>query len=544
MAVGESAGGHGDLTTAPAPDVFARPGVAQSLCTALFALDLVLRFSGPAESGPWPRAGAGLLVVVTVAALALPWRRLPAWAPVVLALCDLAIIGVFRLDPVGGGSAVLMVLPGLYLGRYHGRRGVITTSLGTTLFVAVPSLAYFGWDGPNVSRILLSVLVAIAASLAIASAVSRLERQRRVSAAIVDSVDVGLVLLDDEGVYQAVNRRHGDFMGLAYPEGHAGRAGQLGLVYSADGTSEVTTTDMPTALAARGEEFDDVRIWVGDDPLTRRALSVSARVVRDSGGRFDGAALAYKDVTDFMRALSVKDEFVSSVSHELRTPLTSIHGYTQLLLERDDLPAEVRSQLAVVVRNTERLQRLVGDLLHTSRAEEDALDLQRRETDLAEVVRQAVQAAEPAARENDVRLEVRTPERLVLKVDAQRIAQAVDNLVSNAIKYTPRGGEVAVELGIDANRVEITVRDTGVGIDAADRDRLFTRFFRARHAEEQSIQGVGLGLNITRSIVEGHAGRIDVESEVGRGSTFRVRLPLPGKAAGEPVGAEVPGSGD
>ncbi|MCW2850584.1 MAG: ATP-binding region, ATPase domain protein [Nocardioides sp.] len=539
MAVRENGAGHGDLTNSESsPDVFARPAVAQSLCTALFALDLVLRFAGSAESGPWPHVGAGMLVVVTLAAFVLPWPRLPSWTPVVLAAGDLAIIGVFRLDEVGGGSAVLMVLPGLYLGRYFGRRGVLTTAAGTVLLVGVPSLAYFGWDGPNVSRILLSVLVAIAASLAIASAVSRLERQRRVSAAIVDSVDVGLVLLDEEGVYRAMNRRHGDFMDLAYPQGHAGRAGQLGFVYSADATTDVTTADMPTAQAAQGEEFDDVRIWVGDDPLTRRALSVSARVVRDQSGGFDGAALAYKDVTDFMHALSVKDEFISSVSHELRTPLTSIHGYALLLLERDDLPAAALAQLEVVVRNTERLQRLVGDLLHTSQVDEDSVRFQRCETDLAEVVRQSVQAAEPAAREHGVRLEVRTPPRLVMRLDAQRIAQAVDNLVSNAIKYTPRGGEVTVELGIDANRAEITVRDTGVGIDAADRDRLFTRFFRSRHAEEQSIQGVGLGLNITRSIVEGHAGRIDVESEVGRGSTFRVRLPLPGTVAEGPDGPD------
>ncbi|MDP2775675.1 MAG: ATP-binding protein, partial [Nocardioides sp.] len=105
-----------------------------------------------------------------------------------------------------------------------------------------------------------------------------------------------------------------------------------------------------------------------------------------------------------------------------------------------------------------------------------------------------------------------------------------------ALKYTPAGGEVVVKVGIDANRVEIAVTDTGVGINAADRDRLFTRFFRARQASEQSIQGIGLGLNITRGIVEGHGGRIDVESEVGRGSTFRVRLPLNGSPALDPGG--------
>ena len=111
-------------------------------------------------------------------------------------------------------------------------------------------------------------------------------------------------------------------------------------------------------------------------------------------------------------------------------------------------------------------------------------------------------------------------------VDPQRMAQVVDNLLSNAIKYTPAGGRVRVGSSVDADRVELCVVDTGIGISAADRDRLFTRFFRARHAEEQSIQGVGLGLSITKSIVESHGGRIEVESEFGRGSMFRVRLPV------------------
>jgi signal transduction histidine kinase len=106
------------------------------------------------------------------------------------------------------------------------------------------------------------------------------------------------------------------------------------------------------------------------------------------------------------------------------------------------------------------------------------------------------------------------------------MAQVVDNLVSNAVKYTPEGGRVRVELGVDGSRVELVVRDTGIGIEAHDRERLFTRFFRSRHAEERSIQGVGLGLSITKSIVESHGGRIEVESETGRGSVFRVRIPL------------------
>jgi two-component system, OmpR family, phosphate regulon sensor histidine kinase PhoR len=363
----------------------------------------------------------------------------------------------------------------------------------------------------------------------LAGATETIDRQQRFADAILDTVDVGLVLLDRDGAYRTMNRRHRDFMALAFPDGHAGYAGQLGLVYGEDGSTRLTREQMPSYRASQGEEFDDCRMWVGDDPLTWRALSVSARIVRDEQGRFAGAALAYKDVTDFMRALKVKDEFVASVSHELRTPLTSIRGYIDILLERDDVPAEQRSQLEVVARNGERLNRLVADLLHTARSEDGPMKVVRTRQDLADIVRASVDAAAPAAQTAGLELELEAPSTLVTRVDGQRMAQAVDNLVSNAIKYTPRGGHIEVRLALDGGRIEICVADSGIGIQASDRDRLFTRFFRARHAEEQSVQGLGLGLGIARSIVESHGGRIDIESEVGHGSVFRIRLPVVGE---------------
>ena len=124
-----------------------------------------------------------------------------------------------------------------------------------------------------------------------------------------------------------------------------------------------------------------------------------------------------------------------------------------------------------------------------------------------------------------VTIESEVPEELVLTMDRDRMRQVADNLVSNALKYTPRGGRVSVRLRPDGERVELAVRDTGIGIDAPDRDRLFTRFFRARQAAERNIQGVGLGLSIARSIVESHGGRIEVDSQPGEGSVFRVRIP-------------------
>jgi len=159
----------------------------------------------------------------------------------------------------------------------------------------------------------------------------------------------------------------------------------------------------------------------------------------------------------------------------------------------------------------------------------------RTRQDLGDIVRASVEAAAPAAQAAGIALELDAPASLVTLVDGQRIAQSVDNLISNAIKYTPSGGKVEVRLAVDGGRIEICVADSGIGIQAADRDRLFMRFFRARHAEEQSVQGLGLGLGIARTIVESHGGRIDVESELGRGSVFRIRLPVSGDDVAQPV---------
>jgi signal transduction histidine kinase len=316
------------------------------------------------------------------------------------------------------------------------------------------------------------------------------------------------------------------FLDLAFPEGHGGQAGQLGEVFAEDGVRRLARHEMPSLRAANGEEFDDVRLWVGSDPLTRRACSVSARSVHDADGSFVGAALAYNDITELLRSMGVKDDFVAMVSHEFRTPLTSIHGYVSLMLDEEERlrPDDVH-YLKVVARNTERLHRLVTDLLSSAQHDGRPMDIVRVPTNISEIVRASVESARPAAEDKGLSLSVEMPAHLRVMVDPQRFAQVVDNLLSNAVKYTPDGGSVSVTLtGLD-DHVELVVADTGIGISPGDRDRLFTRFFRARDAEERSIPGVGLGLSITKKIVETHGGRIEVESGEG-GSTFRVWMPL------------------
>jgi two-component system phosphate regulon sensor histidine kinase PhoR len=368
--------------------------------------------------------------------------------------------------------------------------------------------------------------IAVDQLTALNEALETVEIQRLFAAAIMQSVDVGLVLLDEEGTYLTMNKRQEAFIRLAFPEGHSGRAGQLGELYAADGVRRLAREEMPTLRAALGEEFGDLVVWVGANPATRRAVSVSARAVRRDDGSRMGAALAYKDITDLMLALKVKDEILASVSHEFRTPLTSIIGYLSMMLNDDEaLPPTQSRHLQVVARNADRLHRLVSDLLLTSQPANVPLEVVLAATDVSAIVRGSVESAQPAAWARGVELRFRPPGPLRLMVDPQRIAQVVDNLISNAIKYSPHGGPVDVELASDDGLLLLAVRDHGIGMSGEDVDRLFTRFFRAREAEELSIQGVGLGLSIVKRIVESHGGRVSAESRPGEGSTFRVELP-------------------
>ena len=226
----------------------------------------------------------------------------------------------------------------------------------------------------------------------------------------------------------------------------------------------------------------------------------------------------------------MKDEFVSLVSHELRTPLTSIRGYVEMLLEQDADPLSPgqRRFITVIERNAERLLRLVSDLLFLSRLQGGGLAMEFADIDLPELVRHGVEAARPLAAGKDVSLTLSVSPVPRLAADGMRLGQLVDNLLSNAVKFTPGGGAVTVTVGTEGQDAALNVADTGLGISAADREQGFERFFRVRNAASQDVPGTGLGLTITKAIVDAHGGTISVSSEPGHGTTFRVRLPLGG----------------
>lgn len=537
-----------------------KPLVRQCVLLVPVALDLLvlLVWGSPETVGLFYLAGLGLLSAATVVAASAAFvAQVPRVLVLALPVVDLAAIGLMRLVPEGNGMGVLAVLPAMWLAADHRMRGVGAALLATLTLLSAPSLMYFGLDVAWWSRALLVPAIVGMCAVTVAGTTQLWERQNQaleeqghrleqalgevlakeaLNEAIVTTVDVGLVALDRHGAYKVVNPRHHEFLDLTFPVGHQGKAGQLGFSYAANRVTRLTWEEIPTVRAMDGEEFSDYVVWIGEHEESRRALSVSAKPVLDSNGEFDGAVLAYQDITDLMSALKIKDDFVASVSHELRTPLTAIMGFLDLVLDEEgSVSPTARQQLAVVKRNSERLLRLVSDLLSTAQAREGRLVLDVEPVDLAELSWQAVADLAPRAATEGVALLHQLPKTLTVSADPVRIRQVLDNLLSNALKYTPAGGTVTLRLveTLD-DEVALVISDTGIGIDKRELSRLFTRFFRTQDAEVRAIQGVGLGLAITKSIVDSHDGHIDVQSRAGEGSTFSVVLPRTGPRQ-EPV---------
>ena len=308
------------------------------------------------------------------------------------------------------------------------------------------------------------------------------------------------------------------------------------------------------AAARRGGP--ETREWTyvrRDGSYVPVALTVTA--MRDSDGELRGFIGVAEDITERKRAEAererlleaeraaaqalaeqnarleeldaLKDEFVSVVSHELRTPLTSIQGWVEILRgeEPGPLNEEQAHFLGIVARNAERLLRVVSDLLFVSKVDSGTLTLDLGRADLQRVAADVVEGAQPFARQNDVALELDADGALEVDGDVGRLNQLLDNLVTNAVKFTPAGGTVRVRAAAEDDSVVLEVSDSGIGIAADELDRLFERFFRASTAVDRAIPGTGLGLTIVKAIAEAHGGRITVQSEPGSGTTFRVQLP-------------------
>ncbi len=280
-----------------------------------------------------------------------------------------------------------------------------------------------------------------------------------------------------------------------------------------------------TRRALRGEE-PEAMVTQFKSPHGLRTVQVSAVPLREESGDVSSAVVALQDITELRELADAKDRFLAVASHELRGPIASLQACLELL-EIDPSavePARRGTLLGRVRVQTNRLGRLVDDLVESARVRADSFPIEREWVDLTLVVREAVDLAN--LQPHHQQLVVDAPEPVEGEWDRHRLMQVVTNLVSNAIRYSPDGGEVAVSVRRDGEAAVLAVRDHGIGIPPSLQRRVFDPFVRGREASGRAPRGLGLGLFITQEIVRRHGGRISVASELGRGSTFTVVLPI------------------
>jgi signal transduction histidine kinase len=351
-----------------------------------------------------------------------------------------------------------------------------------------------------------------------------LERLANLLRAVLDATRDGILLSDREGVVQLANL---PMIELARELGMASGGNVVdNLLSIADEIVDPALYRMRMERlreAADEETFDEFEV-----AATGRVFQGFTSPVRDTQGGFVGRIWTLREVTQQRELERLKDEFVATVSHELRTPLTSMMGFLEMLRDGDagDLTEDQARFLTIVYRNSQRLQRLVGDLLFVARLDANGLELELGEVEVDDVVRDITESTTALVRSRDLDLVFVPGAVPPLEGDAERVAQVVTNLISNAVKFTPPGGRVVARTFADGDRAVVEVEDTGVGIPEAEQSHLFERFFRSSTATEQAIPGTGLGLVIAKAIVEAHGGRIRVRSESGVGTCFRVELPF------------------
>ncbi len=296
-------------------------------------------------------------------------------------------------------------------------------------------------------------------------------------------------------------------------------------VLRADRTTVIPLDEQLVPRALRGEIIANHIEWLGPEGDQTAIMASSRRVHRDDGLLL-GTVIVANDVTDLANAIEIREQFLTTVSHELRTPLTSIIGFTdEVIVELGDRARElgVDIYLETIARNANTLLDRVGLLLA---AADKQIDLSPEKTDLAELIAQTTDPLRRLAQGAGVTIRSDLPATLPVEVDRARMVQAVENLLTNAIKFTGRGGTVSVSAAARGEHAVITVADSGIGMTADEQRRVFDRFYRSKAVRENAIQGIGVGLSIVKSIVDAHRGEISVESEPGRGTTFEISVPL------------------
>jgi PAS domain S-box-containing protein len=360
------------------------------------------------------------------------------------------------------------------------------------------------------------------------------EQARSEAAAVLDAAGEGMALIARDRRFLTINRRFTDLFAI-------GMSDVVGRRFEEFAPLVARVFSDPAAFARLvAGSADDVErqftVLVSQQWPEPRELQLFSTPVRTASGRHLGRLYVFRDVTREREVDRMKTDFVSLVSHELRTPLTSIKGFVDLLLdgEAGAVNEEQHEFLEIVKSNADRLIALINDILDVSRIESGRIELRREPLDLARTIRGVAGTLTAAAEGKGQSVEIDLDPALPpIAGDPNRVTQIISNLLTNAHKYTPRGGTIRIAAARDGAMARVEVQDSGVGLTPDEQAQIFTKFFRARNRATQEAGGTGLGLAITRSLVEMHGGEITLASTPGEGSTFIFTLPLTAETTAE-----------
>ena len=367
---------------------------------------------------------------------------------------------------------------------------------------------------PEEIEALLALAGNTSAALANAELYSRVSLEKERSVAILANIADGIVAVDRDGQVVLWNSAAEEITGVPQQDAIGLTTLQVLQRQLESTESEAPSGQRLVSITRGGEE-----VW----------LSLSEAVMRDPLGAVAGRIFAFRDISADRMVEQVKSDFVAAVSHELRTPLTSIYGFAETLL-RQDVPFDEddrRIFLSYIASESERLTEIVDQLLNVARLDAGDLQVELGRIDVGSVVSELVETVEESGVVNGLRFEIDLPdEPLAAEADPDKVRQVFNILVENALRYSPGGGTVTVGARRNRDRVEVRVADEGIGIPAAERERIFRKFYRAESAARDGAAGTGLGLFIAKELVTAMGGRIWVDSTEGEGSSFSFELPV------------------
>lgn len=342
-----------------------------------------------------------------------------------------------------------------------------------------------------------------------------LKDERNLSGAILGSMVEGVAVVDGTDRLLFSNQAFAEILGLDM-------APKIGSTL----VESVRQTELIEAVRKVRGGQDAVHSEITIGTLRQRFFAVTVASVRAM--ETYGAVIVLHDITDLRKLERVRRDFVANVSHEFKTPLTAIQGFAETLLAGaiDDPRNRVRF-LQIILDHSRRLARLTDDLLELSKMDADRLEMEIDPLSVSQFIQSCIETTQRSATEKDLRISVDLKTALPdIAADRRRLAEVLQNLLDNAVQYTPSGGRITVSAASDGHQVEFTVCDSGIGIPKVDQPRIFERFYRVDVARSREVGGTGLGLSIAKHLIEAHGGRIWVESEVGQGSQFHFTVPV------------------